>query len=150
MTPHQKKKQVAALLAKNPISPRGAARKKARTIGQNSQRARTTKTGTKTKKPSTRLMARRKKDTIAGYYPNPIHDAKRDVMEWLNQEAGFILRDIRTGKYTAARTMSEIDAQAAYLQGYLMGAHIGGAISERDRMDTLNALVRAFDLAEKS
>lgn len=43
-----------------------------RTVGMNSQRPHTDKkTGKTTKKPSARLMERRAKDTIPGYYPNP-------------------------------------------------------------------------------
>ena len=43
-----------------------------RTIGMASQRAHTDKkTGKTTKKPSARLMQRRAKDDVPGYYPNP-------------------------------------------------------------------------------
>lgn len=65
------KKLVAKVIKSNPIKPAGKARKSSRTIGQESQRYRTTKTGAKTKKPSARLLQRRSRDNVPGYYPNP-------------------------------------------------------------------------------
>lgn len=66
------KKRSEKLIKENPIKPAGKARKSSRTIGQESQRYRTTKTGAKTKKPSARLLQRRSRDNVPGYYPNPI------------------------------------------------------------------------------
>lgn len=116
--------EVAAMLAKNSIKPSHKKKATPRTIGQKSQREATNpKTGKTTKTPSARLMARRKKDTVPGYYPNPVDFGKQLRA----------LTDAVASAHTAISARRNAQAHLSYAQGMIEMAFLCGVIGKTTR-----------------